>query len=131
VTSERLLKRCELTPTTYVNVKVTFGQDTAQTKTEPDHPRKDCEESDDGDEVSRDKIGHPFNWRAAGLTLTDDLNNLIEPECERSGQDNMVLDRTGFSHILSIKTGDPNVDGAALIDRSKKNLVSWSLLDRF
>lgn len=131
MTRESLLKRFELTPAAHLNVKVAFRQCTAQTKAEPGHPRKDCEESDDRDEVSRDKIGDPFNRRAAGLTLTDNLNNFVKPGCKRSGQKSIDQGYTSFSHILSIKTRNPGVYGAALIDRSKKDLISCNLLDRF
>jgi hypothetical protein len=69
-----------------MDVKVTFRQNSTQTKAKPDRPREDCEKSDDGHEVSRDHIGHPFDWSAAGLTFTDNLNDLVEPEKKRNHQ---------------------------------------------
>ena len=63
-----------------MDVEVTFWQGSTQTKAKPDHPCEDGEESDDGHEVSRDKIGYSFDWRAAGLTFTNNLNNFVEPE---------------------------------------------------
>ena len=65
-------------------VKVTFRQGSAQTKAQPDHPCQDCEESDDGNEVSRDEIGDPFDWRAPGLTLPDNFDDFVEPDRKRN-----------------------------------------------
>lgn len=63
-----------------MDVKVAFRKSSTQTKTEPDHPREDCEKGDDGHEVSRDKIGYPFDWRAAGLAFTNNFNDFVQPE---------------------------------------------------
>ena len=63
-----------------MGVKVTFRQDSTQTKAKPDHPCEDREESDNGHEVSRDKIGYSLDWGAAGLTFTNNLDNFVEPE---------------------------------------------------
>jgi hypothetical protein len=109
-----------------------FWQDSTQTKAKPDHPCEDCEKSDDGHEVSRDKIGHPFDWRAAGLTFTDNFNDFVEPERKRDQSVRHSLwGYTGYSHVLPIKARNLDVNGASLVDRSEEDLVSWTLLDRF
>jgi len=62
-----------------MHVKVTFRQSSTQTQAQPDHPCDDRKKSDDGHEVSRDEIGDSFDWRAAGLALTDNFNDFVKP----------------------------------------------------
>jgi len=69
-----------------MDVKVAFWQGSAQTKAQPDHPCEDCEEGDDGNEVCRNKIGYPLDWRAARLTLPDNFDDFVEPERKRNHQ---------------------------------------------
>jgi hypothetical protein len=70
----------ERTPATNGNVEIGPREDTTQPESQPDDPSHDGQQSDDGNEISRKKIGYPFDGRSLRLTVTDDLNDLIEPK---------------------------------------------------
>ena len=68
-----------LTPATDGNVQIRLRQGTAQTKSKPDNPSQDSEQSDDWHEVASQDICEPLNWRPSRLTLTYNFDDLVKP----------------------------------------------------
>lgn len=96
-------------PASRAHIQPVRGDPAAETKRHPDNPGKDCDDSDDGNEVGSHHIRDLLHRRTLRLTLSDDVNDLVQ-------------------HRLARNASDLYQDRCVLVDRSREYLVANPLL---